>query len=219
MPASPRWFAQELEQLPPRVGLRLHGVADVRPIEALDEHAWAVELEPRDDLVARAQRRRGRQRHARHAGQPLLQRIEAEILRRESRGPIATRNAPRRSRRAKSAVAQQRLRLALAAAARAPDTRAPACRGAARAMTSSCSRAASASSSGKPPRRRPRAARRPGPPSARSAATRRRRRRRAPAPGSDSTATCRRRSASARASRGRPAPPSMMAPCWPRKLA
>ena len=79
----------------------------------LDEHARCVELEPRDDLLTRRQGRGRRERHARHAGEPLLQHVQTEILGAKIVAPLryAVRFVDRDDR--EGHFAQQRLRFLL----------------------------------------------------------------------------------------------------------
>ncbi len=66
----------ETQQLARRVGLLDDGVADVGPVEAADELARVLQLEALDHVLARQRVGRGRQRHARHVGEGLVQQAQ-----------------------------------------------------------------------------------------------------------------------------------------------
>ena len=143
-------------------------VADVRPVEAGDERARAPpRLQPRDDLGARGCVGGGGQGDARHAREALVQRRRAPGTPAGSRGPTATRSAPRRWRTARSCRGRAARTAALGAAAAPARRRAgrarrartrpdpPRARGVQRGVEEPAAHA------------RARAARRPGPASAR----------------------------------------------------
>ena len=102
--------ADEIEQLAARIVLLDDAVADVRPVEARHERARVAELQALDDLGARLRIGGGGERDARHAGEALVAAPRAAGTPGGSRGPIATRSAPRRWRTARARVCASRSR-------------------------------------------------------------------------------------------------------------
>ena len=80
--------AQEAQQLRARVVLLDDGVADVRPVEAADEGARVLQLQPHHDVGARVRVGGGGERDARHAGKALVQHAQAQVLRAEIVPPL-----------------------------------------------------------------------------------------------------------------------------------
>ena len=102
--------ADEIEQLRARVVLLDDAIADVRPVEARNEHARVVEREAMDDFVARDGVGGGRERDARHRRESARAAPTAECIQAGNRAPIATRNALRRWRTARSRARSSRSR-------------------------------------------------------------------------------------------------------------
>ena len=79
----------EAQQLRARVVLFDDGVADVGAVEAADEDARGLQLQPLDDVGARELVGGGGQRDARHDGVALVQHIEREVVLAEVVAPLA----------------------------------------------------------------------------------------------------------------------------------
>ena len=65
-----------------------HAIADVRPVEAGDEDAALLELQPFPDVAPRRRIGGGGQRDARHGGKALMQHGELQIFRPEVVAPL-----------------------------------------------------------------------------------------------------------------------------------
>ena len=175
---------------------RIDAIDDVRPVEARDEGAALAEMKALDDLLPGAQIGGGGERHPRHGGEPLGERRQRQIFGAEIVAPLADAvglvdGEQRHPHAADHPVEEHRHASAVPAPRRGGRARRPRWRRRCASMSSSLARRI-------PGRRLDAAlaaAPRPGPASGRSAAIRRRRRRAGTAPGSDNTATCRRRSA------------------------
>ena len=81
--------ADEAQQLGARVVALDDGVADVRTVEAADEQARVLQLQPLDDVGAGVVVGGGGQRDARHRGEALVQRAQAEVFLAEVVAPLA----------------------------------------------------------------------------------------------------------------------------------
>jgi hypothetical protein len=81
--------ADEGEELAARVLLQRNRVADVRPVEALQEQQRAFQLQAAADVLAGLGIGRRRQRQARHAGKAGGQLVELHIFRAEVMAPLA----------------------------------------------------------------------------------------------------------------------------------
>ncbi len=78
----------EGEQLVARVVLLDDAVADVRPVEAGDEHARIVQRQPLDDLLAGERVGRGRECNTRHLREALVQHRQLDVLGPEVVAPL-----------------------------------------------------------------------------------------------------------------------------------
>ena len=81
-------LAQESRQFGPRAILHAHRIADIRPVESADEPFRAIELEPRNDLLARGLVRRGGERQARRSRKLVLEHIQPQIILAEVMPPL-----------------------------------------------------------------------------------------------------------------------------------
>jgi hypothetical protein len=81
-------LAEEIEQLPARLGFFGNAVADVGAVEAGDEHARGAEIEPGEDFGARRGVGGGGERDARHVGKAFVQGRQAEVFRAEVVPPL-----------------------------------------------------------------------------------------------------------------------------------
>ena len=81
-------LADELQQLLAGIVALGDPVADVRAIEAGDEHARRIQLQARDDLLARGGVRRGGERDARHCRIAIGQHRQPHVLRAEVVTPL-----------------------------------------------------------------------------------------------------------------------------------
>ena len=79
---------EEAEELIAGVALRDDGVADVRTVEAADEHPRASEPEALGDLAPRRRVRGGGEGDARHAGVAFVQHRELEVFGPEVVAPL-----------------------------------------------------------------------------------------------------------------------------------
>ncbi len=80
---------QQAQQLALGFVLFDDGVADVRPVEALDEGARVAQRESGDDVLARDRIGGGGQRHARHTGIALGKDRQAQVLLAKIMAPLA----------------------------------------------------------------------------------------------------------------------------------
>ena len=81
--------ANEAQQLPAGVVLLDHRVADVRAIEAADEQARVLQLQPQDDVGAGQRVGGGGEREARHPGVASVQQVERQVVLAEIVAPLA----------------------------------------------------------------------------------------------------------------------------------
>ena len=81
-------IAEERVKLTTLVCLGRHSIANLRAIEAGDETRRAIELQALGDLLAIAHVGCGGERHARHAGKALAQRVQAQVVRAEVVTPL-----------------------------------------------------------------------------------------------------------------------------------
>ena len=81
-------LVQEGQQLTARIGLRLHPIADVRPVESGDEYAAVFQAELLHDVLAGRTVGGRRQGEARHAGIALPQHAQLLVFRPEIVAPL-----------------------------------------------------------------------------------------------------------------------------------
>ena len=77
------------QQLGGGIALFHNGVADIGPVKAAHKGARLLQLEPLQDVGARQVVGRGRQRHAGHAGEALMQHGQRAVFRTEVVAPLA----------------------------------------------------------------------------------------------------------------------------------
>src|SRR5690606_26291340 len=71
---------QELKELPARIGLCLHEVTYVRPVEAAHEKLWILQCQPFDNLLPGRRGRSCRQCHARNTGEQAREFIQRKVI-------------------------------------------------------------------------------------------------------------------------------------------
>ena len=79
-PRAPAPGFEEGDELAAGVGLRLHGVPDVRSVEPAHETGRAGQPQPPEDLLARTGVGRGREGDAWHAGEALAEDMQSQVV-------------------------------------------------------------------------------------------------------------------------------------------